>query len=324
MIPFIPQISYKDTLIYINRFQEEFLKLLKKKYNTINLHCPISTPLKNGVHCSIGNVRKINFDNAVNREIYELINYPDNWIRFNLWFLDLSENDCVHSYFNLINKDGNDNELKSIEHLYWNFEIYAKEENRNLDFANSLLLFFWQLIFETTITIKSIYDAKIEQKISSFLYKDIEKRTILLSPKEIMKRFILEKQLAIINDILLKTKNNDSFLFRPYDSYDFNNTSVIFVADKNTNDILNLMEITFRPNWNIFKSQIENNDGELIKNEFTNILEKDNKPITASIKINLTNLFYFLLDKESIKEIPFANSTYSLNELYYLFFKKNE
>lgn len=324
MIPFIPKISYKDTLIYINKFEKEFIKLLKKKFNIINLHCPISTPLKNGVHCNMGNVRKINFDNAINKEIYELINYPDNWIRFNSWFMDLSENDCVHSYFNLINKDGMDNELNSIEHLYWNFEIYTKEENRNVDMANSFLLFFWQLIFETTVIMKPIYEAKVEKKISSFLYSNIEKKTILLSQKEIMKRFILEKQLAIINNILLKTKNNDSFLFRPYDSYDFNNTSILFVANKNTNDILNLMEITFRPNWNIFKSQLEMNDSTFLQNEFTNILEKDNKPITASLKINLTNLFYFLLDKESIKEIPFANSTYSLNELYYLFFKKNE
>lgn len=324
MKPFIPKISYKDTLIYINKFQEEFLKLLKTKYNIINLYCPISTPIKNGVYCNIDNVRKINFDNAINREIYELINYPDNWIRFNTWFIDLSDSDCVHSSFHLINKDGYDNEFNSIEHLYWNFEIYAKEENRNLDFANNILLFFWQLIFETTMIIKPIYDVKIEQKINSFLYEKIKNKTILLSPKEIMKRFISEKQLAIINNILLKNKDNDSFLFRPYDSYDFSNTSVLFVDNKNRSDILNLMEITFRPNWNIFKNQMESNGIEIIQSEFIDILAKDSKPITVSLKMNLTNLFYFLLDKESIKEIPFSNSTYSLNELYYLFFKKNE
>ncbi|MEF9985234.1 MAG: hypothetical protein RSA40_02630 [Malacoplasma sp.] len=324
MIPFVPKISHKQTLNYINKFEEVFFKLLKEKYNVINLRCPISTPLKNGVYSNIVDVRKINFDNAANREIYEFINYPDNWIRFNSWFIDLMPNDCIFSSFDSINRDTKEDEYNSIENAYWNFEIYVKEENRNYEHANEILLFFWDLIFNTTLSIQDIYKTKIEKNIGCFLYKNIEKKTLLLSPKEIIKRFILDKQFSIINNILLKSKNVDSFIFRPYDSYDFDNTSIFFVSDNNTNDILNLMEITFRPNWNIFVKQIESNDKEIVKNEFSDMLKKDNKPITVSVKINITNLFYFLLDKEKKREIPFANPTYSLNEIYYLFFKNNK
>lgn len=318
----IPIMSYKDTLYYINSFKEKLLLKLKNYFNFIDLDLPMVCNSNESFVNKNLNLRKINFDNKNDKLIYEIILFNDNWIRYNSWWLDLMPKDCLFSTYHYIDRDTNVSSTNTIDNLVWNFEICVREEERDINQVNELLLLFWSCIVKTTNDLTNLFTSSLPLKVNSYSFKSILKKHFLLSQKDVLSKFTSDKNVIILHDVLYQEKSLTPIIVRPASAYDFNMTSCIIASDKYSDDSLNLVELTFRPNWTIYAKQT-NWTSQSKESDFEKILQLDNKPMTVSIKINLGKLLYFILDKTDIKEIPFCNSEFSLTDMYFFFNKKN-
>lgn len=315
--------SFKEVVIFIDYFYKKLIEKIKEKYNVINLDLPIVCNMKSDVNL-INNNRVIDFDNYNDKNIYEIIYEPDNIIRYYCWFLELTNNDVVVSKYKQINRDAMINNSSSIENIMLNFEFFILEEQKKEEFVLDLINYYWNIFLKIVNSNPLNKNHRLETKeIRCVSLKEIKKTYLVLPIKDAVNKFVSNNGIHLIKDISNKFEhNNNIYLEKSSDSHDFENTYSLLFFDENSQQVKELITITFRPNWNTYKKQKSINGEKIINNDFTNLLKKDSEVNTCSFKINFDLLIYYFLNKSDIQEIPSCNSEFILDKIYKLYFNK--
>ncbi|EGZ31196.1 hypothetical protein [Malacoplasma iowae] len=315
--------SFKDVVKFIDYFYNQLAETIKQKYNLINLDLPLVSNMKSDVNL-LNNNRAINFDNYNDKNIYEIIYEPDNMIRYYCWFLELTNNDVVVSKYKQINRDAIINNSSSIENNMLNFEFFILEEQKKEEYVLDLINYFWNIFLKIVYSSSLNKNYRLEtKKIRCVSLKEIKKMYLVLPIKDAVDKFILNNGIHLIKDISNKFEHDSNvYLEKSSDSHDFENTYSLLFFDENSQQVKELITITFRPNWDTYKKQKGINGEKILNNNFTDILKKDSEVNTCSFKINFDLLIYYFLSKTDIQEIPSCNSDFNLDKIYKLYFNK--
>lgn len=319
---YIPNMSYAQTLKYCDFFTKLFIKNISHKYKLVEISLPLLTEKDSPVNSDYPS-RKVTFDNSRNYEVYELIHNYDNLMRYNFFYADLKSDEVLFSRIKNINRDNKIESGGALESHFFVFEIFKKEEERNINTCFKEIEFFVELINQTCFEINDYGINHKFKKIEKINASKISSLYPLLDDVESIKNYVKEKE-AIAVSFNLKNFNN-FFPFKSLVSYDVANTASLFVWCKQISSEIEIIDVTFRPNFSILESQLKNSVNSFDKKtELYNLIESDKIKPTMSIKINMGHLFFYLLKKKSINELPSHNSKFNLGKDYLLYNLKNQ
>lgn len=318
---YIPKMSYSQTLKYCDLFVKLFLRKVSQKYKLIEITMPLVTEANSYLNNDCSN-RKITFDNNIDYEVYELINNYDNLMRYNFFFADLNNDEILFSRIKIINRDKKIEPYETLESHFFSFEIFKKEEERNIETCFNIIEMFANWIDQTCFEINDFGIKHSFKKIKNIHASKISNLYPLLNDVQSIESYVKEKGLVAVSFDL---KNfNKFFPFKSLISYDAQNTASLFVWCKQIDSLIEIMDVTFRPNSFVLDSQIKNKNSINKNNEFFNLVESDNVKPTMSIKLYIDKLFFYLLNKQNITELSSYNSRYTLEKDYLLYNLKNE
>ncbi len=317
---YVPKVSYRKTIEYINSFETSLKSYLSKKYKVIDFDLPILTNINKSVDINLEQKRYINFDNSSNNKIYQLISNYSNLMSYIIWNFELQENECAFFKYKVIERDSiitnNDAMQKNIYSI--NFVIH--EEDRNIDFLTSMANNIIEGINQAIIDSKQYYKTRtffVDKK--SYDILDIKKKYPLLSYKNSFNRFITLKKSVLIYNVINEFTNSNVTNYKDPDSYDWENTIGWYLFDDNSQKPLEMFLISISPNWTIYTKQKLIYNSPIEDNDYINKLKSDKFPPIVSIKINYDLLLYVILNKLNINELPCINNEYNLNVIYKYF-----
>lgn len=322
---YIPKLSYRETILYIDNFLKNFKKYYQEKFNVIDLELPLLTNINNSVDVSSSDLRTINFDNNNNDQIYQLIYNYNNLINYHIWNCDLNEKEIIFCKYKKIERDLSISPSETMEKNIISIHYVIKEEDRNINYLTSVAKNVVFAINEGIINSKKIYDVKkipLIEQIYNIL--DIKKRYPLLSHKVAFERFVALKKCVAIYNVINEFTNSNITGYKDADQFDWDNTIGWYLFDENTQKPIEIFLVTISPNWQIYQKQKLIYDSAIENNDFIEKLKSENYPPIVSIKFNYDALIYLILKKNNINELPFVNNEYNLSEIYKFFNNKGD
>lgn len=313
---YIPKMSYAQTLKYINLFTRLFLKKISQKYKIMEISLPLVTEMNSSINSDYLN-RKITFDNNVDYGVYELIHNYDNLMRYNFFFAELQSDEVLFSRIKIINRDNKVQSYETLESHFFAFEIFKKEEDRNLETCFKEIEFFTKLINETCLEINDFNTSHKFKKITNISATKLTALYPFIKDFECIENYVKEKGLVTVS---FNLKDFDKFFpFKSLVSYDAENTASLYVWNKQINSAIEIMDVTFRPNFSVIESQSKNINSLDKDSELFKLIETDKIKPTISVKIYMDRLFFYLLSKMNINELPSYNNKFNLQKDYLLY-----
>lgn len=292
----------KTTIDFVNEFQNILFNSIKENFQIIIIDLPLSCNTNSKIANYNLTFRTVNFDNSSNFEIYELISDYDALIRYFYYKYNPNEKQILFFKYNEINRDSKLVE-NTVETLIYNFEFKTKAENRNKVFLKEIGQKFLKII-ENTVNKISFVDNNFSSKINFYEFKKIKTKLISYSHKKAFYDFIkIKKSCGIIFDKknFFKIHKNKSIF-----GYDSDNTLTIYWWNEYMHEVLEIITITIRPDFNIINEVSKDNiDSKIFdNNELYEIIQLDKIAISYSVKLYFDNLMTILLKKKSTKELP--------------------
>lgn len=313
---YIPFLTFKDTVLYINNFQNKLIDEFKIRYGEmISIDLPLICNIKSDNNKLLNNIRTIDFDSTYDFSIYQFIYTYDSLIRYFFYNIVPSGNEFLFFKYSEIDRDKNTSDKSDIETLIWNLEFKIVEENRNHKYIANFAENIWKSIYKTYLLSKrKIRNVKEKIEISSF--DKLDKLYPLSSINNSIKNYVKEKNLVGL--ITNKKHFSEFYKNRFANNYDMNNTISVFAWNEYTKNIQELICITVRPNWYVFKEQthIDVENTPLFNNELYTIIKKDNMGVSLSCKIYFDNLMQYLLGKNSLEELPSKTRNFDISKIY--------
>lgn len=313
---YIPNMSYAQTLKFCDFFTKLFIRNISNKYKLVEISLPLLTEKDSSVNSDYLN-RKVTFDNNKEYEVYELIHNYDNLMRYNYFYGELTNDEVLFSRIKIINRDNKIEPYEALESHFFAFEIFKKEEERNVTTCFKEIEFFVEMINQTCLAVKDFGINHEFKKIPNINASKISNLYPLLSDVESIENYVKEKEAVAVSFNL--NNFNKFFPFKSLVSYDVENTTSLFVWCKQISSVVEIMDVTFRPNFSILESQLKNTSFFDKNNELYEIIENDKIKPTMGIKINMGKLFFYLLKKMNINELPSYNSKFNLGKDYLLY-----
>lgn len=322
---FIPCLSFKQTVTYNQELKKVIFKWFENNnYELVDIDLPLSSEVNAKVNSDCNSIRSIDFDSTVDYSIYEIINSFDNLIRYICYYYEPENNSALFFKYSIIDRDLINSKILK-ESLIYHFEVNFKEndrfylENKKNKILKFVLKSLWNSICEfanknklTQINVSKDCDWVTSEKVN------------FLSPLNNYKNS-LEKYLKVkkISAIFYQEKNflenfNNCFL----QSYDANNTVCLYVWFNQFKTYDEIITLTIRPNWEIYKKQnniSENNSNSFNKeymNDFLDLTKKGIKGTSLAIKIHIEKLLIYLLAINNEKEIPSKLNDFCLNSIF--------
>lgn len=312
---YIPKLNFRENVLYINDFKKIFLKEFSINFGKlIHINLPISSNIDNNLNFEFKNLRMIDFDNAFNFQIYEIIYNYDSLIRYIYYNFNPNEDEIIVCEFNNINRDKNISTKQDIESNIINFEIKVVEEKRDKKFLQEFLDNVWKIICKVANCLEQT-QININHKIDFIDADKIAKLYPTISISNAIKNFLLKKKIVAIRTNLEMFE--EFFQNKSIINCDVENTYSIFVWSDYLKGIIELISLTIRPNWSIIKNQfhITDENEKKFNNEYFDILKSDKTGISLSVKINWDNLFYYLLNKNNFNELPSKTKNFNLKKI---------
>lgn len=317
---YIPKASYRNTVEYINAFENALKQYLSNKYKVINFDLPILTNISNSVDINLEQKRYINFDNNNNKKIYQLVSNYSNLMNYVIWNFDLQNNECAYFKYKTIDRDAIVTNNNTMEKNIISLSFITNEENRNNDFLTSTANFIIEAINFAISESQKFFKGKllyVDKK--SYNILNIKKKYPFLSHKEAFTRFITWKKTALIYNVINEFTNSNVTEYKDPDSYDWENTIGFYLFDQILQKPIEVFLISISPNWSIYSKQKLIYNSPIESNDYINKLKSDKFAPIATVKINFDLLLYIVLNKLNINELPNINNEYNLNKIYKYF-----
>lgn len=308
----IPKTNIKETIDFVNEFQNQFFSFLKNKYKKITqIDLPLICNMEDQLDFSITQKRSIDFDSSWNFNIYEIIQNYDAWIRYYFYVYNPDFTNLLFFSYKEIYRDKKIQDNDTIEQNVWNFELKTLADNRNKGYVISFTSNFWSYICDS-INNLSNKEISLKKDIDFIDAKAKNIKTSIFNSLYATNKIKDKKVVAFYN------LSSNNLLFYDYLNpigYDYENTVAICGWNPYSKDILLLAICTIRPDWNIIKNNV---NIENLNNELIDIIKSEKNGISISFKIFHDNLIKLVLNKYSHNEMTSQLKEMNLNKTFKL------
>lgn len=296
--------DFKEIVKFISDFKFNFLKNLKQKYkDVISIDLPLILKSENNINIDEFNKnesRTIDFDNSNNMIIYEFNQHQDLFIRYYFHYYLQNYHEIMFCEYQEIDRDKKINQNESLNNIIWNFEKKIHAENRNFNFLKNELNDFYTDIVET-INNHPLVKTKLDNNITIINNNKTNALTAFSSIKSSFKNYLKNNKVVafyLSKKQFLKLYDNKNFL-----THDFENTIVVYCWNPYLNNVYELFNITIRPDWSVVEKQCIINL-EKTQHKLVDLLKNEKISVSLSFKINLDNLFSYVLNLDSFYLLP--------------------
>lgn len=320
---YIPNLSFKETIDYAQSLRKAIFDYFgEKNFKIITVDLPLSANIKSNINSESNSLRSIDFDNAEDFSINEIINSYDNLIRYIYYYYEPSINTLMFSNYVFLDRDRKINNLLN-ETTVYNFELPFKESDR-LDYQNKMnihlvnyLKELWHKIYEFAASDKRTSTPYLNKSYAMISSKAIQALNPLYNFNTGLKKYIESKKNCAV---FYKKKNFiDKFNSNLLESYDADNTVCLYAWLNEWSNYADLITITIRPNWEIIKKQkniLSDEQEKAFDNEFYELTKNGLKGVSLSIKVNFDKLLIFLLNKHYQEEVPNHLNSFCLGSMF--------
>lgn len=233
-----------ETLEFINKFKNLFYQELQKHWWLINIDAPIIEFAKNS------NTRVINFDNKYNGLVYEISQYPDNYLA-NFFKKLKNENKYLGSisHVNVFNRDARISNTNYLNFETFDLRIKVEESDRN---EFEILVYDYyikvvEIINKTLNELNHQIDPNVVYLIQKTKIINQSKNLINKENKDTYIKNLVEKHKCVCF-INLSTNSENDFWTINYPNDDSGYYSEIWSYDPINKNKINLAQINFSKN----------------------------------------------------------------------------
>lgn len=297
---YLPLLNRKDTNLYVGNFTYNLINHLISKFNLLFCIPPVFSHSNNSFVLK-NNIRTIDFDNASNSQIFQVIDSVDKWMYFYLRDSQIPLNNGIICLSNYVNRDANLDKNELIQTPMLSFAISIPRIDYTSEYVEK----------QAKLIIKYLNEVIAYTKVNNFVSKHSILDYDTITATKLIERF---SKLPVSDILINNTQNKPLFITELGESIKFKQSlpsfennlidnkmyGSFFVYSSIMNKVIDFFSIGMQLTYEqLLTNKI--NFGSYYDSKLK--ISKNNSEWNYIVNINLANLLLWLLDKTHYSEI---------------------